>query len=149
VVTSGEPRGAETLEVATIARPLSVRDGEPRPPCDAGPARALQVAAPFHKWVALDGTTGTVALDGGRRQRGLALAWGGLLVAAVLEGLLLLRAAGRARREMAQVAAALADDDAPAPELAPRFGVTSLIIGLLVALLGFALVGSLLTWRGG
>ena len=30
-----------------------------------------------------------------------------------------------------------------------RFGVTNLIIGLLLALLGFALVGSLLTWRGG
>jgi hypothetical protein len=33
------------------------------------------------------------------------------------------------------------------PELAPRFGLVNLVIGILLALLGFALVGSLLTWR--
>jgi hypothetical protein len=149
VVTSGEPRGAESIEVATIARPLVLREGAPADRCDAGPLLAMQAAAPFHKWVAIDGTLGTQAHDDGRRRRGLVLAWGALGVAAVLEAMLLLRAAGRGRREMAKVAAALTDDDRDAPELAPRFGVANLIIGLLLALLGFALVGSLLTWRGG
>jgi len=149
VVTAGEPRGAESLEVATIARPLLVRDGAPMDRCTVGPLLATKPAAPFERWVALDGTADDHAKDGGRRKRGLVIAFGSLAAAALLEVLLLLRAASRARREMAKVAAALADGEGPGPELAPRFTLANVAIGLLLALLGFALVASLLTWRAG
>ena len=117
--------------------------------CTVGPLLATKPAAPFERWVALDGTADDHAKDGGRRKRGLVIAFGSLAAAALLEVLLLLRAASRARREMAKVAAALADGEGPGPELAPRFTLANVAIGLLLALLGFALVASLLTWRAG
>jgi len=149
VVTAGEPRGAESLEVGTIARPLLLRDGEPLDHCEAGARLAVAAAAPFRKWLALDGMSGKRAVDDGQRSRGLVLAWGALAVAAVLEAMLLLRATGRARKEMAGVEAALADGEAVAPRLASRFSAANLVLGILLVLLGFALVGSLLTLRGG
>jgi hypothetical protein len=149
VVTAGEPRGAEALELGAIARPLLLRDGDPLGHCEAGARLAVAAAAPFRKWLALDGMSGKRAVDDGRRSRGLVLAWGALAVAAVLEAMLLLRATSRARKEMAAVEAALADGEAVAPRLASRFSAANLLIGILLVLLGFALVGSLLTLRGG
>jgi hypothetical protein len=148
VVTSGDPRGAESLEVATLARPMVVGGGA-RVRCETGPELAQMAAAPFQKWIALDGTRGAMARTGAKRARGLVLAWGGLAIAAALEALLLVRAAGRARRDVARLRAALSEEGDRVPELAPPFSLTNLVIGILLALLGFALVGSLLTWRAG
>lgn len=146
VVTAGEPRGAETLEGAAIARPLLIREGEPLGRCELGPALAKD-AGPFPKWLALDGTSALPPADRQRRRTGLALAWGALGVAGMLETYLLLRIVARARRGMARVASAFAGGEASVPTLAPAFGVADAAIGVGLALLGFALVGALLSLR--
>jgi hypothetical protein len=148
LVTSGEPHGGETLTGSAIAHPFEVED--PQDPDEAARAtsrgsRLATLAPPsFTRFVALDGLPGKRHADGGRHRRGLFLAFGSLFVAAALEALLILRGVERARREIARVAAMLDEDQS---RLERRFSATSVIIGLLLALLGFALLAALLTWK--
>ncbi len=142
LVASGEPRGAEHLAGAAIARPFLV--GEPASAVDAtracslGPWLARHPAPGFPRSLALDG----MATRGAQNRRnygiGLAIGLGSLLVAALLEVLLLTSAAREARAAL--LLASL--DDETSVSAAPPGG--NLLVALLVALLGFALLASLL-----
>jgi hypothetical protein len=151
LVTSGAPRAAENVEGSAVARPFVVeKPGTPGTPGTAplrelGPRLATLATPRFARFVALDGLPGKRQADGGRHRRGLALAFGSLLIAAALETLLVLRGVERSRRDLARVAEML--DEKEARALERRFSVASVVIGLLLALLGFALLAALLTWK--
>jgi hypothetical protein len=149
-VTSGAPRAAETLEGSAVARPFMVVGGEPPTSAgaekDLGPSLATLAAPRFTRFVALDGLPGKRRADGGRHRRGLALAFGSLFLAAALETLLILRGVERSRKAIARVAEMAGEKEG---HLERRFSVTSVVIGLLLALLGFALLAALLTWKAG
>jgi hypothetical protein len=146
LVASSEPRGAETLDGATRAFPFLVL-GSPAPPgmpvagevCADGAYLALHPAGGFRRWVALDGFVGHAGVDAARRRRGLAIALGSLAVASLLELLLVMDAARRGR------ALAYATDETSA--LVKRSGPGSVLIGVLVALLGFGLLAAFLLAR--
>jgi hypothetical protein len=144
LVTSGDPRGAETLGGMAIARPFVVAPPDDVPLTPLGPRLATLSPPRFSRFVALDGLPGKRSADGGRRRRGVGLAFGSLLVAAVLETLLVLRTVRRSRSELAAVAEVAGE---PKARLERRFSAASVLIGLLIALLGFALLACLLTWK--
>lgn len=100
---------------------------------------ALSAEAPIPRWMALDGFSSQTARDLGRRASGLRIALGAIFVAVLLEMALLLRvvAASRARFPVD------AEDDDAARRIAPARWL-GVLIALLVALLGFALLAAFL-----
>ncbi|HEY8086878.1 MAG TPA: hypothetical protein VIF09_03515 [Polyangiaceae bacterium] len=157
-VEAGDPVGGSLLGPGTIARPFFVAASDIAalsygldadacaPPLDPrDTARAVSVclgiagAAPVPRWTALEGFSMQHARDAQRRRRGLALALGGLLVAGVLEVLLLLRASVAARAKLRAQEAAV--DAGPVRFVGRPWSVG---VGLLVALLGFALLAAFL-----
>lgn len=147
-VVSGEPRGAERLAGAAIAKPFLVGSApgvRPDEPCSIGPWLARRPASGFPRWLAIDGMATRGSANRARHRAGLAIGLVSLLVAAVLE-LLLLTAASREARAVMQ----LADLDEPEE----RDRVTAkppgggLAIALLVAMLGFALLAALMIAKG-
>lgn len=148
LVTSGDPRAVETVGGAvggaTVARPFLVAAGDGSPPKDLGPRLSTLAPPRFSRFVALDGLPGRRRTDGGRRRLGLGLAFGSLLIAAALEAVLLLEVVARSKKRLV-VAAELAGE--PEAKFLRRFGGASLLVGLLTALLGFALLLALLTWN--
>jgi hypothetical protein len=144
LITAGDPRGAEGFTGAALARPFVVAPPGAKPAADLGPLLATREAPRFSRFVALDGLPGRRQADGGRRRRGLFLAFGSLGIAAALETLLILRGVERARRDLSRVAEMLDGNDGT---IERRFSAASLVIGLLLALLGFALLAALLTWK--
>jgi hypothetical protein len=144
LVTAGDPRAAESLAGAAIARPFVVA---PSGGDSAGsPALRLATLAPprFARSLVLDGLPGKRAADGGRRRLGLGLAFGSLLSAAILETLLILRVVRRSGRELAALAGEAHEAEA---RLENRFNAASVVVGILIAVLGFALLAALLTWK--
>ena len=142
LVTAGDPRGAESLEGAALARPFLVAD----PAVDRTSLGFSLTHSPqphFSRFVVLDGVPAKRRADGSRHRRGLAIALGALGVAAALETLLVLRAVVRSKRLLAL--SDVIDEDSGAIE--PPVNALSVGIGLLVALLGFALLAALLSWR--
>jgi hypothetical protein len=157
-VEAGDPVGGSLLGPGTVDRPFFVAASDaaalsygldaaacapPLDPRDA--ARAVSVclalagATPVPRWTAVEGFSMQHARDAQRRRRGLALALGGLLVAAALEVLLLLRTSVAARVKLrAQEDAA---DAGPVRFVGRAWSVG---VGLLVALLGFALLAAFL-----
>jgi hypothetical protein len=146
LITSGDPRGAESLEGAALARPFLVADPSSIDRASLGPRLASLSPPSFSRFVALDGLPGKRQADGSRHRRGLLIALGALGVAAVLEVSLILRAVARSKRLLARLSGVLDDDSAP---IERRFSAGSVVVGLLVALLGFALLATLLTWKAG
>ncbi|MCW5836105.1 MAG: hypothetical protein KIS78_27135, partial [Labilithrix sp.] len=145
IVVSGEPRGAERLAGAAIAKPFLVGGApgvRPDEACSVGPWLARRPAAGFPRWLALDGMETRGAANRASHRLGLFIGLVSLLAAAALEALLLTAASREARAIML-----LADLDEPADD---RARVTakapggSLAIALLVALLGFALLAALM-----
>src|SRR5580658_2948708 len=115
----------------------------PSDPRDAvralGPCLALSARRPIERWVALDGFVEPRSRDRQARATGLHIALVGLLVAALLEGALLLRGAARARVRLREETS---DERAP-PGLAASRAWT-VMVTVLVALLGFALLAAFL-----
>ena len=156
LVTSGEPRGADSLRGAALARPFWVEPGAggasadpaPRSPCALGAHLATHPAAAFHRWLALDGFKGREDANARSHRIGLGLAMGSLAVAAVLELLLILAGTQRTRDDLQRAARDLDDRDAGA-SMTTRTSTGSIAIGVLIALLGFGLLASLLMWRAG
>jgi hypothetical protein len=149
IVVSGEPRGAERLSGATVAKPFLVGgapDVRPEEACSIGPWLARRPATGFPRWLAVDGMATRGAENRARRRAGLFIGLVSLLAAAVLEVLLLTAAAREARTAML-----LADLDEPEVE---RARVTAkppgggLAVALLVAILGFALLAALMVAKG-
>ncbi|WP_394844562.1 hypothetical protein LZC95_46850 [Pendulispora brunnea] len=129
VIASGEPHGAETLSGATLAFPYV----PPASPCDVRPALARMTARAFPRPVVLDGLGPVHMVAARARARGLRLALWTLLLAALVEGLLLLRHAKRGRIGFARL---------PPELIEGRVG--SVAVGLGIGLLGFALLAALL-----
>jgi hypothetical protein len=155
LVTSGEPRGAESLTGAAVARPFWVeppKGGGPgslvADPCALGAKLAMSPAGGFHRWLALDGFAGREDSNVKRRRLGMILALGSLAIAAVLEVLLLMRGAQRTRADLERAARSLEDAGAGAT-LTRKTSAGSVAIGVLIALLGFGLLASMLMWKAG
>jgi hypothetical protein len=155
LVVSGEPRGAEKLTGATIARPfivaaaprgasLSGRAGDAERGCDVGPSLAQQKASGFTRWTALDGFPTRNKKNHDRHRLGMFIALVSLLSAAILEVLLLSAASREARIELEL---ASLDDEGPAEKVTAKPPGGGLTIGLLVAILGFALLAALLVMK--
>jgi len=157
-VASGDPQGAARLGPGTIVRPFFVAAtdeaalsfgtdaaecAKPRDPAEAARVAsvclALAGATPLPRWTALDGFSAGHAMDAQKRARGLTIALGAILVAVLLETMLLLRAASRSRARLGSGTPLGDGVRSPTPG---RAG--TLAIGLLVALLGFALLAALL-----
>jgi hypothetical protein len=155
LVTSGEPRGADSLRGAALARPFWVEPGvgaraepAPRGACALGAHLATHPAAAFHRWLALDGFKGREDANAKSHRIGLGLAMGSLVVAAVLELLLILSGTQRTRDDLQRAARDL-DDRGAGASMTTRTSTGSIAIGVLIALLGFGLLASLLMWRAG
>jgi hypothetical protein len=160
-VASDDPMGAAQLGPGTSVRPFFVAQsdaealsfGTDRSECipsgahDAARAvslcLALAAATPVPRWKALDGFEWRRARVRDNRARGLGLALGAIVVAALLEAILLLRAAAASRSALHTTA------DAEAT-LAPRRAapVATVAVALLVALLGFALLAAFVARTG-
>jgi hypothetical protein len=159
LVVAGDSRGGETLSpsamqwpflvagtdaeaVALPQAPAACRVAADAPDLDRVVGWCLAMEAPhaIAKWPTLDGFPLEHGVAAQRRLQGFLVAVGSLAVAAVLETLLILGAVGAERRRMR----ASADLDATRQ----RGTAARVAVGLLVALLGFALI-AMLVLRGG
>lgn len=144
LVASGEPRGAERLAGAAIARAFLVGDADgidAKDPCALGPWLAQRPGTGFPRWQALDGMTVRGAKNRERRTLGLVLGGVALGAAALLEVLLMI--AGAREANAVRLLAELEDDDASRKSIAARPPGGSLAIGVLLAVLGFSLLAAL------
>ena len=154
IVVSGEPRGAERLAGAAIAKPFLVGDapdslGErvrPGEACSIGPWLAKRPATGFPRWLALDGMATRGASNRASHRLGLFIGLVSLLAAAVLEVLLLTAASREARAAM--LLAELDEPEADRRRVVAKPPGGSLAIAILVAMLGFALLGALMVAKG-
>jgi hypothetical protein len=160
IVAATDPQAAQTFRAVAVrpffvastddaALSLGPRDdvGCRSPPepvggvTPLGACLALAQAGPFPRFVALDGFVTRRALARAKRARGRTIGLASVAVASLLETILILQTIAEARRKMR---AAQADR----PELAgvgSRFHGASILVGLLVALLGFGLLWLMLT----
>jgi hypothetical protein len=149
LVVSGEPRGAERLAGAAIAKPFLV-GGTPgiraEEACSIGPWLARRPASGFPRWLALDGMVTRGASNRTRHRAGLFIGLVSLLAAAILEILLLTAASREARAVM--LLAELDGDDGGAERVTAKSPGGGLAIALLVAMLGFALLAALMIAKG-
>ena len=149
LVVSGEPRGAEHLAGAAIAKPFVVGAEDDRA-CSNGPWLAKRSAVGFPRWVALDGMAVRGASNRRKHSIGLAIGLVSLFAAGTLVTLLLI-AASREARAVLLLAELDGDDDGGA---AAREKVTAkppgggIAVVLLIAILGFALLAALVVAKG-
>jgi hypothetical protein len=158
LVVAGDSRGGETFAPSAMEWPFLVADSDAaavalptapaacRVPADAPDLErvlswclALEPPHAVAKWPALDGFPIKHGVEAQRRLQGFLVAIGSLAIAAVLETLLILGAVGAERRKMR----AAADLEATRQ----RGTAARVAVGLLVALLGFALI-AMLVLRG-
>lgn len=144
LVVSGEPRGAEHLAGAAIAKPFVV--GPMQDACTVGPMLAQAPAEGFPRWLALDGMAVRGATNRSRHRLGLFIGLLALVSAAAIDVLLLIAAAREARAAM--LLADLDDPDAARGRVTAKPPGGSLAIALLLAVLGFALLAVLLFVKG-
>ncbi|AKU96734.1 hypothetical protein AKJ09_03398 [Labilithrix luteola] len=145
LVVSGEPRGAEHLAGAAIARPFFVgtsNEVDVQNACSIGPWLASHEATGFPRWIALDGLPARSRANRGRHFAGLLIAGVSLLAAGLLEVLLLTAAAREAR--VAMQLAELDELDPEAKRVTAKPPGGGLAVAVLVVLLGFALLAALL-----
>lgn len=150
LVVSGEPRGAEKLAGAAVAKPFmvgtpgdAVKVGEA---CSLGPWLARRPAAGFPRWLAVDGMATRGASNRARHRAGLFIGLFSLFAAALLEMLLLTAASREARAVM--LLAELDEPEAERAKVTAKSPGGGLVIALLVALLGFALLAAMLIAKG-
>lgn len=152
-IATSDPAGATRLGPTATIRPFFVAASDDRAlalgsdPVGCNPRRddrefaaalwpclALSAAAPVPRWTALDGVWTQRQADRAKRERGLAVAIGAMLIAALLEAALMLRAARRSQALALGTAAPLR--------------ASALAVGLLIGLLGFALLTAFLMQTG-
>ncbi len=161
-VAAGDMEGASRLGPGSIVRPFFVATNAEQalsfgtdpvtcaPPGDERQtARAVSqclarvAPATVPRWTAVDGFADHRVRDAAARARGMAIAMTALVAALVLETLLLLRAAAVSR---ARLRAAEHTEEAGDARLVGRGW--SVAIGLLLGVLGFALLGAFLARLG-
>jgi len=154
---AADPMGATRLEQGTSVRPFFVAWSDQAafafgedaiecvPPSDSretAPALAaclaMTVSTPVPRWMALDGFSAQRANEAHARLIGLAIALGAILVAVLLEGTLVLRAAVSSRVRLSATGASSKSDQTVAR-------ISGVAVALFVALLGFALFAAFLT----
>jgi hypothetical protein len=156
LVVSGEPRGAEHMAGAAVSKAILVGDGTAglapdstvnvHDACTLGPWLAQRQAAGFPRWVALDGLPARSAENRFRHTLGLLIGVLSLLAAGVLETLLLV-AASREARVSFQLAE-LDEDDPSAQKVTAQPPGGGVVMAVLVAVLGLALLAVLLIAKG-
>ncbi len=153
VVTAGDPRGADRITGGSaVARPLRVVDPSlPDLACGARVAQALTQPRGFPRVLSLDGTREAYLRAAGTRRRGLFIAVGAIVIAALVEVLLFLRERRRSRDEAARAEAAM--EAAGVTEEATALGLYgapgTVFVGIGMTLLGFALLAAIVLYRGG
>ena len=110
--------------------------------CSVGPWLAQRPAPGFPRWVALDGLPARSAANRFRHLLGLGIGLVALLAAGILETLLLVAASREAR--IAMQLAELDEDDPDAKKVTAKPPGGGLVMALLIAVLGFALLAVLL-----
>jgi hypothetical protein len=144
LVTAGDPRGAERLTGAAVARPFLVAEHpEAQDRCALAETVAVRIPAGFPRSLALDG----VDRHPERRKRawGLAVAVASVALAALLEAILLVQGARQARDTLRR---ALESEGEAGADVAGKPAAGGVVVGVLVALLGFGLLAALLLWKG-
>ena len=153
LVVSGEPRGAERLAGAAVAKSIFVGDKvaddaavDVQNACSIGPWLAQRPAPGFPRWVALDGLPGRSAENRARHTLGLIIGLVSLLAAGILETLLLVAASREAR--IALQLAELDDDDPAATKVTAAPPGGGVVVAVLITVLGLALLAVLLVAKG-
>jgi hypothetical protein len=153
LVVSGEPRGAEHLAGAAVAKTILVGNTVPEEPginvqdaCNIGPWLAQRPAPGFPRWVALDGLPARSSANRFRHGLGLAIGLVALLAAGILETLLLMAASREAR--VALQLAELDDDDPTALKVTASPPGGGVLVAVLIAVVGLALLAVLLIAKG-
>jgi hypothetical protein len=153
LVVSGEPRGAEHLAGAAVAKTILVGNAVPEEPrinvqeaCSIGPWLAQRPAPGFSRWVALDGLPARSAENRFRHRLGLAIGLIALLATGILETLLLIAASREAR--IALQLAELDDDDPAAMKVTAAPPGGGVLVGVLIAVVGLALLAVMLIAKG-
>jgi len=156
LVVSGEPRGAEHMAGAAVSKAILVGDGTAglspdaavnvHDACIIGPWLAQRQATGFPRWVALDGLPARSAENRFRHTVGLLIGVLSLLAAGILETLLLV-AASREARVSFQLAE-LDEDDPSAQKVTAQPPGGGVVMAVLVAVLGLALLAVLLIAKG-
>lgn len=126
-------------DAATCAAPGDVRDT----PRVVSACLALVAPTGVPRWLAVDGFAYKKERDAMQRARGLTIAMLGLLVAILLEAVLVLRGAALARAELR--AAEKSAEGGGAKLVGRGWNVA---VGLLLAMMGFALIGTFLARLG-
>jgi hypothetical protein len=156
LVVSGEPRGAEHMAGAAVSKAIIVGDGTAglapgssvnvHDACTLGPWLAQRQATGFPRWVALDGLPARSAENRFRHTLGLLIGVLSLLAAGIIETLLLV-AASREARVSLQLAE-LDEDDPSAQKVTAGSPGGGVVMAVLVAVLGLALLAVLLIAKG-
>ena len=153
LVVSGEPRGAERLAGAAVAKTILVGNAVPEDPelhvedpCSVGPWLAQRPAPGFPRWVALDGLPARSAANRFRHGLGLFIGLISLLAAGILETLFLV-AASREARVSLQLAE-LDEDDPAAARVTAKPPGGGVVMAVLIVVLGLALLAVLLVAKG-
>ncbi len=144
LVVAGEPKSALAIEGATVAHPFLVGESAAPTPCEL--AGIAQPAALRKARIALDGLPSRRVGDARKKRLGLALALSSLAIGAFLEVFLLLTAARESRREIERALREASGETLPV--MTKKTSAGSIIVGLLLAVLGFGLLASFLLWRG-
>lgn len=150
IVTASDPKGAERIEGATVARVLRVGHAraEADLDCDARADLAMHPGDGFVRTELLDGLPGRREGDTKRARLGLTIALVGLFSAAIVETVLALRVVREAREAIeSAVRASERDDDAAASRVTRRSSAGSVVVGVALVVLGFALLAALLVWK--
>ena len=156
LVTSGDPRGAERIEDSTVARALRVHapqpgDSAPKLSCEERADLSMHPGSGFVRTELLDGLPSRRRDDTFRERVGVGMGLAGLLAAAVIEVMLALAAVREARdtieHAVREAEGAAPGDGAGAPIVMKRGSAGSVVVGLAVVVLGFALLAVLLVWK--
>jgi hypothetical protein len=146
--TSGDPKAIDALDSSAVARPFLVRKELPDV-CSLLDSLA-PAAAPIKRTPVLDGLYVRRQGDRQKKRRGLFLGILSLTVAALLEIVLLLSAAKDARADLAaHMSEVLDEDEARGIDADERraSSVPRMAVAILIAMLGFALIGAFVIWR--
>ena len=161
-VAADDPMGAAKLGSGSITRPFVVADsdeaalafGTDHDACVApadiretsrvlSACLALVAPAPVARWTALDGFAFQGARNARRHALGLSIALGAIVIAVILECLLLFRAVINSRARLRAASAENGDGEG-----LPTGRVWGIVVSVLVAMLGFALLGAFLIRLG-
>jgi hypothetical protein len=158
MVTAHDARGAETLAPGSLARPFEVGVLEKFDRCADGPGLARAAATGFPRALILDGFVGKRIHTAAVRARGMTIAIASLAAAALLEVMVLVGGTFGAKAQLARAMAEIETlDRIDASKKQGRVvfdgrkiatpALFGTVLGVLLALLGFALLAAIVVYR--